>query len=54
MSCDASVHRKSTEKKGISWKVSTTAGIPLNRKSLASGSVYRGLLNEPTEEGLVA
>src|SRR6516164_2628889 len=28
--------------KGISWKVSRTAGIPQNRKSLASGSAYRG------------
>lgn len=42
LSCGASVHRKSTEKKGISWEVSRTAGIPQNQKSLASGSAYRG------------
>jgi hypothetical protein len=41
MSNGASVHRKSTEKKGISWEVSRTAGIPQNQKSLASGSAYR-------------
>jgi hypothetical protein len=28
--------------KGISWEISRTAGIPQKRKSVASGSRYRG------------
>ncbi|PYP92245.1 MAG: hypothetical protein DMG65_04680 [Candidatus Angelobacter sp. Gp1-AA117] len=35
-------HQYLIEKKGISWQFSRTAGIPLNQKSLASGSAYRG------------